>query len=101
MTDEQQPDVAEPPARPTAWMMVNPTHLPQSRSLHWEPQNDWHITWLAEPLYDKAALDAAVATERERCAAGALAAAARYRGTKWGKAAECIGDACADAIRGA
>lgn len=35
---------------PVAWMMVNPTHLPSSRSLHWEPQ-DWHITWQAVPLY--------------------------------------------------
>ena len=44
--------------RPRAWMMVNPTHLPESRSLHWEPQKEWHITWEAVPLYDQAALEA-------------------------------------------
>jgi hypothetical protein len=43
--------LAEPEqSEPVAWMMVNPTHLPQSRSLHWEPQQ-WHVTWEAVPLY--------------------------------------------------
>jgi hypothetical protein len=46
-------------------MMVNPTHSPESRSVHLEPQ-DWHITWEERPLFDKAALDAAVAAERYR-----------------------------------
>lgn len=45
--------------RPRAWMMVNPTHLPESRSLHWEPQDEWHITWEAVPLYDQAAIETA------------------------------------------
>jgi hypothetical protein len=35
---------------PVAWMMINPSHLPGNRSLHWEPQQ-WHITWKAVPLY--------------------------------------------------
>jgi hypothetical protein len=35
---------------PVAWMMINPSHLSGSRSLHWEPQQ-WHITWEAVPLY--------------------------------------------------
>ena len=38
-------------AEPVAWMMVNPTHLPTSRQLFWEPKEDWHITWEAVPLY--------------------------------------------------
>ena len=44
---------AEQPAEqqgPVAWMMVNPTHLPHSMSLCWQPQN-WHVTWEAVPLY--------------------------------------------------
>lgn len=44
---------------PVAWMMVNPTHLPSSRSLHWEPQ-DWHITWQAVPLYTARAIKARI-----------------------------------------
>ena len=70
MNETAQPAVAGPVVRvvrPRAWMMVNPTHMPESRSLHWQ-QQEWHITWEAEPLYDQAAIDAAVAAERERCA---------------------------------
>lgn len=37
--------------------------------------------------------------ERERCAAAAREVAEGYRSTEWGKAAECIGDACIAAIR--
>lgn len=81
-------------------MMVNPTHLPESRSLHWEPQA-WHITWDAVPLYDKAALDAAVAAERERCA---VVAWTHYMDTckKHGRAPSMWHEWCAaDVIRGA
>ena len=52
--------------KPVAWMMVNPSHLPGSRSLHWVPQNDWHATWEALPLFDQSALDAAVADVRSQ-----------------------------------
>jgi hypothetical protein len=38
-------------AQPVAWMMINQTHLPNSKSLHWAAQTDWHVTWEAVPLY--------------------------------------------------
>ena len=44
------PPKRESEPKPVAWMMVNPTHLPNSKSLHWEPQQ-WHISWEAVPLY--------------------------------------------------
>ena len=34
---------------PVAWMMVNKVIGPPS--LHWKPQEDWHITWECKPLY--------------------------------------------------
>ena len=50
---------------PRAWMMVNKKYG-LTPSLHWEPQNRRDVTWQAEPLFDKAALDAAVDAEREQ-----------------------------------
>ena len=35
--------------QPVAWMMVNKVIGPPS--LHWKPQEDWHITWECKPLY--------------------------------------------------
>ena len=35
---------------PVAWMMVNEEHG-HKPTLHWKPQEDWHITWKAVPLY--------------------------------------------------
>ena len=58
--------------KPVAWMMANPTCPTLKRTLHWVAPTDWHITWEAHPLYDRATLDAAVAqavaAERERIA---------------------------------
>lgn len=38
-------------AEPVAYMMVNKTHTELTPSLHWKPQQGWHITWEATPLY--------------------------------------------------
>ena len=35
--------------QPVAWMMVN--KVIGTPSLHWKPQEDWHITWECKPLY--------------------------------------------------
>ena len=35
--------------QPVAWMMVHKVIGPPS--LHWKPQEDWHITWECKPLY--------------------------------------------------
>ena len=35
--------------QPVAFMMVNKVIGPPS--LHWKPQEDWHITWECKPLY--------------------------------------------------
>jgi hypothetical protein len=50
-------------------MMVNPTNPRLTPSVTLTPETGWHFTWEARPLYDQAAVDAAVAAERERCAA--------------------------------
>ena len=42
--------LAQPEQEPVAWMMVNKAHG-LSSSLHWKPQEDWHITWECKPLY--------------------------------------------------
>ena len=42
--------LAEPEQEPVAWMMVNKKHG-HKPTLHWTPQEDWHITWKAVPLY--------------------------------------------------
>jgi hypothetical protein len=53
--------------KPVAWMMVNSTNPRLTPSVTLTPETGWHITWEALPLYDQAAVDAAVAAERERC----------------------------------
>ena len=40
----------KPEQEPVAWMMVNEEHG-HKPTLHWKPQEDWHITWKAVPLY--------------------------------------------------
>jgi hypothetical protein len=52
--------------KPVAWLMVNPTHPRLTPSVTLTPETGWHITWKSCPLYDQAAIDAAVAVERER-----------------------------------
>jgi hypothetical protein len=47
-------------------MMVNPTNPRLTPSVTLTPETGWHFTWEARPLYDQAAVDAAVAAERER-----------------------------------
>lgn len=42
--------LAEPEQEPVAWMMVNEEHG-HKPTLHWKPQEDWHITWKVVPLY--------------------------------------------------
>ncbi len=66
--DKMNDATANANIQPVAWMMVNHAHPQSTKSLHFVPPTHWHITWKAEPLYDQAALDAAVAAERERCA---------------------------------
>ena len=58
----------------------------------WEKRNPHHKGWV-EPLYDQAAIDAAVAAERERCAKVCDAIAHDWRG------ANSQSVQCANAIR--
>jgi len=50
-------------------------------------------------LADRDRLRDALKAERERCVEAVREVAEGYRSTKWGKAAESIGDNCIDAIR--
>ena len=37
--------------KPVAYLMVNREFPQLAPSLHYEPKDDWHITWESVPLY--------------------------------------------------
>jgi len=71
--------------KPAAWIGVGLITGNKFAALDDEPRSDFCGPW--EPLYDRAALDAAVAAERERCAKVCDEEAAGFGGCAEGRMA--------------
>jgi hypothetical protein len=64
--------------------------------------NEWEKdNWMYVDVKDNARViwDAAQLSERDACAKACEEVAESYRGSRYGKAAECIGDNCVESIR--